>query len=134
MDEAKAKELVEKFQCPGCVVGMDVTCGSFVMPDDIGEAAQCTGHILGTHKGLGNPMALGLPKGFHKPGWFRNDDTPGGWKHRNQMEIRLWAKGTAPEWNDLNVPVWAMEQDDYLFVRTFFIRYLYCLLFNYQKH
>jgi len=121
MDEAKIKELVEKFQCPGCVAGMDIECGSFKLADDINDGAcQCVGHVLGTHMGLGNPVALGLPKGFHKPGWYRNGEDPnGGWKHRNQMEIRLWETGTAPEWNNLNVPVWAMEQEGYLFVRTY---------------
>jgi len=114
------EELVEKFQCPGCVAGIDVTCGAFKMPDDIEDGvAQCTGHVLGTHLGLGNPIALGLPKGFHNPGWFRNDETPGGWKHYNQMEIRLWPEGKFPDWNHLNIPVWAMEEDGFLFVHTY---------------
>jgi hypothetical protein len=35
------------------------------------------------------------------------------------MFIRLWVSGTAPDWDRFNVPVWAMEKDGFLFVRTF---------------
>lgn len=35
------------------------------------------------------------------------------------MDIRLWVSGTKPEWDRLNVPVWAMVDDGFLFVRTF---------------
>lgn len=120
-------ELIEHFQCPGCVAGMDVTCGACKVQIDYG--INCRGHVTGTHIGLGNPVALGLPKGFHKPG-FHWDDKAQDFRHNNQMNIRIWEKGTAPSWDNLNIPVWALSGDDpclgtatdyqgYLFVRTY---------------
>ena len=106
----KIKNLVEKFQCPGCVYGGDTNCGSYKY--NPGEL-RCTSHVLGTSLGLGNLIALGLPKGFNKPG-FGDDGYA-----KNKMDIRLFGKGDYLEWDKLNVPVWAMEQDGFLFVRTF---------------
>ena len=106
-----SKNLVEEFQCPGCVCGGDIKCGKFKLNDSYG--VFCEGHVLGTSIGIGNYFALGLPKGFCKPGFNQNHEC------RNTMNIRLWERGTAPNWNKLNVPVWAMEKDGFLFVRTF---------------
>jgi hypothetical protein len=66
--------------------------------------------------GVGNNIALGLPKGFHKPGIDWAAKPP---RAHNTMAIRLWPLGSAPEWNRFNVPVWAMEQESHLFVRTY---------------
>lgn len=99
------KKMVEKFQCPGCVCGSNTHCGEYNYDKD---ERMCTSHVLGTHVGLGNRIALGLPKGFNKPSFNCQD-----------MDIRLFKKGDSPKWNNLNVPVWAMEKDGYLFVRTF---------------
>lgn len=63
--------------------------------------------------GSGN-WALGLPKGFCKPGW--KDDGTGS---LNKISLRLWAAGTQPEWDKFNVAVWALEKDGHLFVRTY---------------
>lgn len=66
--------------------------------------------------GVGNSFALGMPKGFNKPGY----DT---WSEHqfayNKMAIRFWKSGEQPEWDWLNIPVWVMEQDGFLFVRTY---------------
>lgn len=59
--------MVEQFQCPGCVVGRDTKCGSF--DPDVGYGFFCKGQVLGTALGSpNNKIALGLPKGFNKPG------------------------------------------------------------------
>lgn len=110
---AQVDRLVRQFQCPGCVAGCDTTCGAYKWSD---AEMRCTGHVLGTMIGLGNSIALGLPKGFCKPGidWSQEP-----LRARNTMDIRLWIAGTKPEWNRLNVPVWAMVDDGFLFVRTF---------------
>ena len=100
--------LVEQFQCPGCVCGSDTKCGRYQYDP---RELRCVSHVLGIHLGLGNRVALGLPKGFNKPGWE-------GGETRNKMDIRLFPKGETPKWDNLNVPVWAMEQDGFLFVRT----------------
>ena len=111
------EEMTEEFQCPGCVCGNDIGCGSYEYHS---VKKSCMGHVLGTHFGLGNIVALGLPKGFNKPGWDTdsNDRFHAG-KCKNLMEIRFWADGEHPDWDDLNVPIWAMEKDGYLFVRTY---------------
>lgn len=107
-----AKKMVEEFQCPGCVCGSDTECGKFKPNKEYG--AKCDGHVLGTSiLGVGH-MALGLPKGFNRSGL--DPKHPVG--TANTMNIRLWTKGTKPDWDRLNVPVWAMEKDGYLFVRT----------------
>jgi hypothetical protein len=103
------KELVEKFQCPGCVCGSDTKCGKYNYNSN---DRRCISHVLGTSFGLNNNVALGLPKGFNKPG-FNGKTT------KNTMDICLWVKGSYDGWDHLNVPVWAMEQDGFLFVRTF---------------
>jgi len=109
------KQMVEKFQCLGCVAGFDTDCGSYKQHDDP-SCGRCVNHVLGTMIGLGNLIALGLPKAFCKPS-INWDATPP--QQRVKMSIRLWLRGTSPKWDHLNVPVWALEEDDYLFVRTF---------------
>jgi hypothetical protein len=108
-------EMIEEFQCPGCVGGCDTKCGQF-KEGSCNGCFYCSSHVLGTMVGLGNSIALGLPTGFNKPGVnFENSE----YKVRNQINVRLWIKGTKPEWDHLNVPVWAMEKDGFLFVRTY---------------
>lgn len=105
------EKMVEKFQCPGCVCGMDVGCRAFKLWNDYG--ASCSGHVAGTRLMAGGRINLGLPKGFNKLGDF--DST----SENKRVMIRLWVKGTKPEWDRLNVAVWAMEEDGHLFVRTY---------------
>lgn len=111
----KTEELVEKFQCVGCVCGGDTKCGVYQLDTSKG-GGSCKSHVLGTSLGLGNNIALGLPKGFCKPGVNWKADPP---RAFNQMAIRLWESGTKPFWDRLNVPVWAMVEDGFLYVRTY---------------
>ena len=104
------EHLVKEFQCPGCVNGSDTSCGSYNYNS---MEQRCVSHVLGTQVGIGNNIALGLPKGFNKPG-FTED-----LRARNKINIRLWIKGTYPEWDHLNVPIWKLEKDEFLFVRTY---------------
>jgi len=104
------KKMVEQFQCPGCACGRDTKCGKYNY-DEV--ELRCVSHGLGTHLGIGNIIALGLPKGFNKPG-FNQDG-----KAKSQMAIRLFKSGDSPKWDIFNIPVWAMARDGYLFVRTF---------------
>jgi len=112
-------QMIQEYQCAGCVAGHDpATCTSFELFNGYGFA--CTGHVLGTSLMGAGPFALGLPRGFCKPGYEMG---PGGNPtkdgHRNTMAIRMWTGGAHPVWNHLNVPVWALEQNGALFVRTF---------------
>jgi hypothetical protein len=102
-------EMVEEFQCPGCVCGVDTKCGQYKYDVD---HQTCMSHVLGTSVlGIGN-FALGLPRGFCKSGVDYE------FKSRNKMHIRLWT-GKHPIWDNLNIAVWAMEKDGTLFVRTY---------------
>ncbi len=106
-------KMIEQFQCPGCVCGDNTSCSEYKYSED---DRRCMGHVLGTMISLGNTIALGLPKGFNKPGI--------NWEHkplraRNTIDVRLWPEGEVFGWDKLNVAVWAMEADGYLFVRTF---------------
>jgi hypothetical protein len=107
------EEMVEKFQCPGCVAGSDTKCGVFT-PN--AEHNACDAHVLGIMIGLGNSIALGLPNGFNKPGINWSANPP---RAKNKIHIRLWTATTQPQWDHLNVPVWAMVEDGFLFVRTY---------------
>jgi hypothetical protein len=113
-------EMVEEFQCPGCVCGGDTKCGRY-NPDPTSHT--CHGHVLGTvMMGLGH-IALGLPKGFCRPGRdpFKNVDF-------NQMNMRFWMESTAPGWDKCNIATWAMEREGFLFVRTYMPRLNYGVL------
>lgn len=118
-----AKSMIKEFQCPGCVCGCDPDDCSAYDPKSVDGAAWCDGHVCGTTMMPGGTIALGLPKGFCKTGVeIDHYDRTGKKKRgRNKIDIRLWADA-APKWDRLNVPVWALEQDGYLFVRTFMPR------------
>lgn len=118
-EKGKVHLLVEKFQCPGCMLGSDTECGSFKLNDALGAGASCKPHVAGTVFMLGGRVYLGLPKGFNKAGPLVDRDA---FYEGAKNNIRLWTFGTHPEWNNCNVAVWAMDGvDDYagfLLVRT----------------
>lgn len=104
--------MVEKFQCPGCVSGMDTSCGSFMWNP---REQRCVSQACGTSMGApGVCVALGMPKGFDRPAI-----TDDGSRLRSTINVVFWCAGERPDWNNLNVPVWRYEEDGYLFVRTF---------------
>lgn len=99
-------EMIEKFQCPGCVNGPSPeTC-----PQYEADHQSCKGHVVGTLiLGVGH-VALGLPKGFNRVTKTENPHS----------HIRLFPKDSSHwGWDKLNVAVWALEQDGFLFVRTY---------------
>lgn len=113
--EKLKQEMVEKFQCPGCMCGTDPkTCSAFNLEQPYGF--HCSGHVLGTSVNMQFHIALGLPKGFNRPP--PRDDMM-----RTRSTIingfGMWLAGTKPSWDKLNIPVWAMVNDGYLFVRTY---------------
>lgn len=108
-------EMIQKFQCPGCVGGPFRKCYKAASE---APAFRCKAHVCGTMMlGVGS-MALGLPKGFCKCN-AADDTTSRTRQTTNFLHIRCWMEGTAPKWDYLNVPVWAMENDGFLFVRSF---------------
>ena len=58
----KTKELVEEYQCPGCVCGSNFEC--YVK----GYSLECEKHVAGTMIMPGGKIMLGMPKGFNKTG------------------------------------------------------------------
>lgn len=108
-------ELVEKFQCPGCVCGSDRNCGEYNPCHERG-GVYCSGHVLGTIISGAGHIALGLPRGFCRPG----PSLESGLSISSAvMSIRLWTAGTSPKWDRFNIAVWALARDGYLFVRTY---------------
>lgn len=108
------EELVERFLCPGCVCGSDVKCGRYENYSGNAHSVMCRGHVIGTSVlPMPGNIALGMPKGFNRPGWCSFEE-----RSHNKMEIRLWPKGYRPNWDDFNIAVWALEREGFLFVRT----------------
>lgn len=107
-------QMVKKFQCPGCVAGSSPKCGHYNL-EKTNPGARCTAHVLGTSVNF-RPFALGLPTGFNLTGRPAYQPTS---RNYNQLTIRLFPKGEAPQYNNLNVPVWRLESEGFLFVRTY---------------
>lgn len=113
------QSMVQKFQCPGCTNGSNIQCGKFSYST---AELNCRGHSLGTMRPRIGAFALGLPKGFNRPGFHPDEN-----KVLTKINIRLFPdKDKVLAWDNLNVPVWAMELDGYLYVRTFAPRINMC--------
>ena len=111
--DSEQKEMIEKFQCPGCTLGCNTECVTLHKEGDI--SFWCDSHSAGTII-MGGKIALGLPKGFDKVGALTNSLN----YDRRSTNIRLFSSSEKIfEYNFFNVPVWAMEKDGYLFIRTY---------------
>jgi len=118
-------EMIDEFQCSGCIHGPNSSsCPEFNLRQEspnfggTGIYFNCKSHWPGTIAAPGGKFCLGLPKGFNKTGYAYISDL-----QKDISYIRLFAKpeDVVPKdhWNHLNVPVWAMVSDGYLFVRVF---------------
>lgn len=104
------KAAIREYQCPGCSYGCDPeTCTEYQLCED-GEGFQCAKHYPSTIMYPGGKICLGLPTGFN-----HINEAPG--QSHYPYYIRIHTK--LPTWNKLNLPVWAMEKDGALFVRTY---------------
>lgn len=107
------REMVEKFQCPGCVAGSDTQCGSYEIADTGTGGFNCSSHVVGTSiVGIGQ-ILLGMPKGFNRVGLRLDALNP------HKFYIRLHPQDAQIMWNKFNIPMWAMEHEGHLFVRTY---------------
>jgi hypothetical protein len=126
----KREEMIEKFQCPGCVHGPDpATCPAFEMREmDLG-GFKCDGHARGTAMmtGLGASflVSLGLPPPFHTADMD---------KRNSNLLVLIDEKG-GQEWltpgtkvdevdgvkrtikDSQNIPVWKMRYEGCTLVR-----------------
>lgn len=116
------KNMIEKFQCPGCSGGCDPdNCDMFKVTryeNQFGGTFQlfyCESQSAGTILSGAGKIALGLPKGFDKVGAISNCLN----YDKITTNIRLFLSTPINFYNYLNIPVWAMELDGYLFVRTY---------------
>jgi len=105
-------QMIDEFQCPGCIHGVNTTeCEKFEKRDD--GTLACKNHRPSTFIGGIGRIALGLPKGFNRCGTMEWPETP-------HCFIRLYEKPKdRTEYNKFNMPVWAMEKDGFLFVRCY---------------
>jgi len=116
------KEMIEKFQCPGCTYGGDTKCEAFEFDsNDDGFGYRCVKHSAGTYILGIDKIALGLPKGFNHIGIVRDFCNISEESNIRSTNIRLFTnpKETIGLYDRLNLPVWAMEKDGYLFIRSF---------------
>lgn len=98
------KDAIEKYQCPGCVCGSDISCFE---PNKTGGVG-CGKHHAGTMgTGIGS-FFLGMPRGFNR---LYKD-------HELKPNIYTTFKSSEWKYNKWNVPVWKyLSLDGHTFVR-----------------
>ena len=100
--KAKIKNAIEKYQCPGCVCGLDITC---FKENDIGIG--CGKHVIGNMAtGIGHFM-LGMPIGFNRIGYEQNF----------KPFIYETFESSSWEYDKFNIPVWKYLHENYTLVR-----------------
>lgn len=105
----KIEEMIEEFQCSGCVAGPDPkSCDTYELKEVTGGGFHCAGHVPGTN--LGGPggmlrIYLGIPKGFSRVPLL-----PEGMLNN----ITLFSEDCEDEqcYDVLNIPVWKKELDN----------------------
>lgn len=122
------KKMVQDFQCAGCTCGHDPDeCSSF-NPTNSHGGFSCAGWVPGTFL-MPSPglICLGLPKGFNivgnhiaeaplgKLGYICLYESPESLPEDPVSATNIFSG----YWNKLNIPVWAMEHEGYLFVKTY---------------
>ena len=106
--EEKVKNAIEKYQCPGCVVGGDISC----FKEHI-SGIGCGSHCAGTNiYPIVGRIFLGMPVGFNRLG--KCDD----------LKLSIFNSiGNCWEYDKFNVPVWKyLSEDNHTFVRGFMPR------------
>jgi hypothetical protein len=103
--EAKFRKAIEEYQCPGCVVGGDISCFE---SNDTGGVG-CGKHVAGTvvFPVVGS-IFLGMPKGFNRLGEF------------TKLKPNIYATFESSDWKyDMwNIPVWKyLSKEGHTFVR-----------------
>jgi len=94
----KQKELVEQYQCPGCVNGCDIKCFEKT-PYDIDSCKNdwsCYKHHAGTSLLGRGSLYLGLPIGFNRLGRLNSSD----------MSIQIFNSEASIRSDKFNIPVW----------------------------
>ena len=94
------KELIEMYQCVGCVCGSDIECGSYKKSDTL----ACNGHCAGTRISRIGRIFLGMPKGFDRLG--------------DNLKIEIFKHIDDFKYDHFNIPVWKYKNSkNHIFVR-----------------
>ena len=89
------KDLIEEYQCPGCVYGSDRECGSYKKSD----TEACGSHCAGTSaSGIGR-FFLGMPKGFNRLG-------------SEDLKIWIYKHTDDFDYDCFNIPVWKYKNSE----------------------
>lgn len=116
--EEKVKNGIENYQCPGCIIGGDISCFKRNANGGVG----CGDHYAGTMISSIGKIFLGMPKGFNrlgqtvdlKPFIFNNfEDSEGSfnmwnvpvWKHLNKDGHTI-VRGLRPRKNETFIYVY----------------------------
>ena len=83
------KDIIEEYQCPGCVGGSDISC---FKKADVG--LQCDAHVAGIRMLGAGRLFLGMPRGFNRLGGF--DD----FSLQIFNDLNTWG------YDKFNIPVW----------------------------
>ena len=89
--QKKIKNIIEEYQCPGCVCGSDITCFE---KNDIGIG--CGKHVVGTMATGRGRFLLGMPTGFNRIGY------------EQEFKPFIYKTFESSDWkyNKFNIPVW----------------------------
>lgn len=113
-------EMVDEFQCPGCIHGTDPQeCPQYKLnvTQDTAKSGinhtwfACENWRPSTFMGGVGRICLGLEKGFNRSGRMDFEKV--------YPYLRLFETDNRPDYDRFNVPVWAMEKNGYLYVRCF---------------
>jgi hypothetical protein len=98
------KNAIEKYQCPGCIKGRNITC---FQPNENGGVG-CGKHSAGTYIPYIGCILLGTPKGFNRLGEL------------DKMRPNIFENYNDPDWifDIWNIPVWKyLSEDGHTFIR-----------------
>lgn len=101
------KEAIKEYQCPGCVCGSDLECGSYKNAD---TGQGCGGHVAGTMIGGLGTIFLGLFTGFNRLG------------PDNRMLLTIFETQAQQEkifsYDMFNIPTWKYRNEEgHIFIR-----------------
>lgn len=91
------KDAIERYQCPGCITGSDISCFE---KSDYGDG--CGKHRSGTMIGGAGKIFLGMPKGFNRLGVGLGGEENMKLRVFSRYEERLFDQWNVPTWKHLN--------------------------------
>ncbi len=121
--ETKHKKAIQAYQCPGCIIGHDISCF---------EKAEggngCGKHRAGTFISHIGKVYLGMPKGFNRVG---DKECP--------IEIHTTLQAAKDEFSNIfgkyTVSVWKyLNEKNHTFVRSYCPRLNYTMIYIFLEN